>query len=179
MDIQREDSQDQLDLHTGAMAYQEGDYETAVACYTRSAEAGNIVALSNLGYCHYYGRSIPIDKEKAAECWQKASEGGDIAATYKLGDMYHYGDIQQDEDKAHGLYQKAFIMALDCADVYVYPDAILRMLRYYPDEIKKDYDLIKLTVHCLDGLQERIIQGDPYSNKLISETRAILKSLID
>lgn len=61
-------------LNRGAEAYQAGDYETAVACYKKAAAAGNVTALSNLGYCYYYGRSIPVDKEKARRCWEEASE---------------------------------------------------------------------------------------------------------
>lgn len=69
----RELTQDEMDLNTGAMAYQQGDYKTAITYYTKAAEAGNVIALSNLGYCYYYGRSIPVDKVKAKECWERAS----------------------------------------------------------------------------------------------------------
>lgn len=67
----REQSNKDLDL--GAKAYQAGDYETAIRYYEKSADAGNVIALSNLGYCYYYGRSIPVDKTKAKECWDKAA----------------------------------------------------------------------------------------------------------
>ena len=45
----REQSNKDLDL--GAKAYQAGDYETAIRYYEKSADAGNVIALSNLGYC--------------------------------------------------------------------------------------------------------------------------------
>lgn len=54
---------------------------------------GNVTALSNLGYCYYYGRSIPVDKEKAKSYWEEAAIFGDIPAVYKLGDMYRNGDL--------------------------------------------------------------------------------------
>ena len=55
---------------TGASSYisrclGEKDYEKAISLYEKSASLGNVTALSNLGYCYYYGRSIPVDKEKA------------------------------------------------------------------------------------------------------------------
>ena len=58
-------TQDKIYLNEGADAYQRGDYETAIRLYKKSADMGNITALSNLGYCYYYGRSIPVDKDKA------------------------------------------------------------------------------------------------------------------
>lgn len=57
-------TEDEIYLNKGADAYQAGDYETAIRLYQKSADMGNITALSNLGYCYYYGRSIPIDKSK-------------------------------------------------------------------------------------------------------------------
>lgn len=96
-------------------------------------DMGNITALSNLGYCYYYGRSIPVDKTKAKECWEKAAIFGDIPSVYKLGDMYRYGDLPQNLDYSHALYKRAFLLALDNMDnYYVAPDAFLRMLKYYP-----------------------------------------------
>ncbi len=71
-------TEDEIYLNKGADAYQAGDYETAIRLYQKSADMGNITALSNLGYCYYYGRSIPVDKTKAKECWEKAAIFGDI-----------------------------------------------------------------------------------------------------
>ena len=79
-------TEDEIYLNKGADAYQAGDYETAIRLYQKSADMGNITALSNLGYCYYYGRSIPIDKTKAKECWDKAAIFGDIPSVYKLGE---------------------------------------------------------------------------------------------
>lgn len=55
-------TEDEIYLNKGADAYQAGDYETAIRLYQKSADMGNITALSNLGYCYYYGRSFPVDK---------------------------------------------------------------------------------------------------------------------
>lgn len=80
-------TEDEIYLNKGADAYQAGDYETAIRLYQKSADMGNITALSNLGYCYYYGRSFPVDKTKAKECWEKAAIFGDIPSVYKLGDI--------------------------------------------------------------------------------------------
>ena len=47
----------------GAEAYRQGDYSTAVRYYKRAAARGDSVALSNLGYCYYYGRSVAQDMD--------------------------------------------------------------------------------------------------------------------
>ena len=143
----REQSNKDLDL--GAKAYQAGDYETAIRYYEKSADAGNVIALSNLGYCYYYGRSIPVDKTKAKECWDKAAIFGDIAAIYKLGDMYRNGDLVKNLDYSHALYLRAFELALEAEDIYTSPDAYLRMLKYYPEDIEEYADIRDIAENCI------------------------------
>jgi TPR repeat protein len=171
-------TEDEMDLQAGADAYQNGDYEKAVAFYTKSAAAGNVTALSNLGYCHYYGRGVPTDKNAAKNCWERAGILGDIAAVYKLGDMYRNGDLKEDLDYSHALYRRAFQMALDSDDIYVYPDAFLRMLKYYPDEAcTEDRDALDIGRDCVDGIEQRIAEGDHYSERVLREAKRILSEL--
>ena len=174
-------TQDKIYLNEGVDAYQRGDYETAIRLYKKSADMGNITALSNLGYCYYYGRSIPVDKDKARECWEKAAILGDIAAVYKLGDMYRYGDLPQNLDFSHALYKRAFILATDNSEnYYVAPDAFLRMLKYYPDDIAEmGYSRLTIALSCVTGIKKRIAEGDNYSEKALKEAKAILLRLID
>lgn len=168
-------------LNEGAKAYQSRNYQTAIKLYQKSADMGNIIALSNLGYCYYYGRSIPVDKEKAKKCWEKAAILGDIAAVYKLGDMYRNGDLPQNLDFSHALYKRAFNMAVQCSEnYYVAPDAFLRMLKYYPDDISdKGYSKIEIALSCITGIKKRIAEEDNYSEKALKEAKAILLRLID
>ena len=173
----RELTQDEMDLNTGAMAYQQGDYKTAITYYTKAAEAGNVIALSNLGYCYYYGRSIPVDKVKAKECWERASIFGDIAAVYKLGDMYRNDDLKKNIAYSHALYRRAFEMALESEDIYVCPDAYLRMLRYYPEEIDHYADRQTIAEDCVSMLKKRIEDGDRYSDKLLKEAEDFLQKI--
>ena len=174
-------TQDKIYLNDGADAYQRGDYETAIRLYKKSADMGNITALSNLGYCYYYGRSIPVDKDKARECWEKAAILGDIAAVYKLGDMYRYGDLPQNLDFSHALYKRAFILATDNSEnYYVAPDAFLRMLKYYPDDIAEmGYSKLTIALSCVTGIKKRIAEGDNYSAKVLADAKTVLLKLID
>ena len=171
-------SQNMIDLQKGADAYQEGDYKTAVSYYKKSASAGNVTALSNLGYCYYYGRSVPIDKETAKEYWEKAAILGDIAAVYKLGDMYRNGDLKENLDYSHALYVRAFQLALESDDIYVYPDAYLRMLRHYPDEACTEFEsVVEIAKECVAGIERRILDGDNYSGKVLGEAKLLLVEL--
>ena len=78
-----------------------------------------------------------MDKTKAKECWDKAAIFGDIAAIYKLGDMYRNGDLVKNLDYSRALYLRAFELALEAEDIYTSPDAYLRMLKYYPEDIEE------------------------------------------
>jgi len=177
-DYTRSKTTDEILLDTGADAYQNGDYETAMMYYKQSAKLGNVTALSNLGYCYYYGRDISVNKEKAKKYWEKAAMLGDIAALYKLGDMYRNGDLKQDLDYSHALYKRAFNMSLKTDDIYVYPDAYLRMLKYYPEEACTNFQSIEdIARGCVSSLEARIADGDHYSKKVLEEAKAILAEL--
>lgn len=170
--FEAEITQDELDLNAGAEAYQKGDFAAAVTFYRKAADAGNVIALSNLGYCYYYGRSIPVDKEKARECWEKAAILGDICAVYKLGDMYRNGDLKENTAYSKALYRRAYDMTSECADIYSYPDVYLRMLKYCSEDFDKD-TLKEIARACVEGLEMRIAEGDRYSGKLLAEAKAI------
>lgn len=165
-------TQDEIDLDEGAEAYRQGNFEKAVEFYTKSAAEGNATALSNLGYCYYYGRSLSVDKVKAHECWEKAAILGDICATYKIGDMYRNGDLPKDEVFAKLMYKKAFGMALNTMDIYNYPDAFLRIIKFCSEEFDKEA-LLELAKKCRDGFQARIDAGDTFTDKLLKEAEEL------
>lgn len=52
-------------LTAGADYYRDEDYENAFKYYNLAASMGNKQAMSNLGYCYLYGRSIEKDEEMA------------------------------------------------------------------------------------------------------------------
>ena len=164
------------DLHAGSEAYQKGDYATAIAYYQKAADAGNVEALSNLGYCYYYGRSIPVNKYMAHLCWEKAALFGDVCATYKLGDMYRNGDLVQDFNFSKAMYRKAFDMSQKDRDIYCYPDACLRILKYCKDECPADL-YAEIARDAVDGFRARIDDGDNYTDDLYQQALEILNGL--
>lgn len=69
----------------------EQDYAKAVECYKLAAENGSRQAQENLGYCYYYGRSMPVDYEKAFHYFALGAFDGHLISLYKIGDMYQNG----------------------------------------------------------------------------------------
>lgn len=166
-------SQDVRDLEEGNRAYQKGDYKTAVRHYRRAAEAGNVEALSNLGYCYYYGRSIPVDKDAARECWEEAAILGDICAIYKLGDMYRNGDLPANVRRSKAYYHRAFRLASDTHDVWCYPDCCLRMVKFCAEDFT-DEQLLSFCEDAVRGFEERMNKyGDTLSDGILQEAREL------
>ena len=91
------------------------DYDRARSLFECALESDpdHTEALDYLGYCHYYGRNIPVDDEKALACFQKSAGLGDRIGLYKLGDMYSDGRaVVEDRIQAMRLYT----LALDCSE---------------------------------------------------------------
>ena len=154
----------------GAEAYRQGDYTTAVRCYKRAAARGDSVALSNLGYCYYYGRSVAQDKEKARQCWEQAAAYGDVAAIYKLGDMHQNGDIERNSDAAWTFYRAAYRLSNSAKDSETYPDVCLRYLRYGEGRLSRR-ELAHLAGEAVAGFQKRLEEGDPFAEKALEEAK--------
>lgn len=154
----------------GAEAYRQGDYTTAVRCYKRAAARGDSVALSNLGYCYYYGRSVAQDKEKARQCWEQAAAYGDVAAIYKLGDMHQNGDIERNPDTAWTFYRVAYRLSNSAKDSETYPDVCLRYLRYGEGRLSRR-ELAHLAGEAVAGFQKRLEEGDSFAEKALEEAK--------
>lgn len=154
-------SQDEKDLDAGVDAYRHGDYATAYHHYQQAADAGNVPAMSNLGYCYYYGRGVHKNKSKAKECWTRAAILGDACAIYKLGDMYRNGDCPEDILFSNSLYIKAFMEASRDKDLYQYPDACYRVVKYCKDSISSDLAK-QLADDAVNGFKQRMDIGDPF-----------------
>lgn len=116
-------------LVAGAKEYQEKNFALALQYYKQAAEFGNVTALSNLGYCYYYGRSVPVDYKEAAKYFDKAAARGDVSAMYKLGDMVKNGQLQGTTTAYH-YYVAAYTLATRDKDPETYPDACLRLASY-------------------------------------------------
>ncbi|MFR0612871.1 tetratricopeptide repeat protein [Lactobacillus porci] len=72
----------------GAACYRAGDYARAVEYYRLAAALGEATAISNLGYCFLYGRSIARNRDLAIAYFKIAARKGNVNAMYKLGDIY-------------------------------------------------------------------------------------------
>ena len=151
--------QDQYDFEAGLEAYARCEYDAAAAILRKSADAGNVNAMARLGLCSYHGRGVDKDPAEAIELWRKAAIFGDICATYMLGDMYRTGQTGEDPAFALQLYQKAFVDACDNPNVWTFPDAALRVLKYNREAY--DPDSIKgMASDMVDCYNERMRLGD-------------------
>lgn len=72
----------------GANRYIDGNYAESVEYYRLAAAMGNSQAVSNLGYCYLYGRSIEPNLSLALAYFKVAAAHNNVDAAYKLGDIY-------------------------------------------------------------------------------------------
>jgi Sel1 repeat len=80
-------------------------------CYQNLAEAGDAVAMANLGIMYRPGGSLAYlgDRTSAAMWFRKAAEAGDIGGMINLADMLErgIGGVQKDPKEAVYWYQRA------------------------------------------------------------------------
>jgi TPR repeat protein len=74
-------------------AYRAGDYQQALATWSRLAEKGNAKAQNNMGVLYSEGHGVERDNEMALAWFTKAAEQGFVLAQANLGDSYFNGDI--------------------------------------------------------------------------------------
>lgn len=153
-------------LNKGADYYQAGQFDKAVKYYQEAAELGNVIAMSNLGYCYYYGRSIPKDYKMAEKYFPMAAEHDDANALYKLGDMHANGIIDKDMSVAMDYYQRAYKIALKDKNAFNYPDICMRLAKLAKDkEPQKAKDFLD---EAISGFTARIFcYNDHFTDKLL------------
>lgn len=137
-------------LNLGAIYYQgsfvKQDYTKAVELYEMAAESDESeiasIAVTNLGYCHYYGRNIPVNYQKAFSCYLKgALKFNNVNCYFKLGDMYKKGlFVEKDEKFAFDFYKLAHENCYTDNDVY--PDILIRLGESYLDGVGVETDPI-------------------------------------
>jgi|GEM_PF-6166379 len=87
---------------------QPADMFKAYAAWLPLAEAGDVKAQYNIGYCLSTGRGVDVHRKRAAEWFMRAAEQGDMLAHYSLFLAYRNGEgIDRDEAKASEHLQKA------------------------------------------------------------------------
>lgn len=74
-------------------AYRAGDYQQALATWSRLAEKGNARAQNNMGVLYSEGHGVERDDDAALEWFMKSADQGFVLAQANLGDSYFNGDI--------------------------------------------------------------------------------------
>ena len=92
----------------GYIAFQKGDYATALQKWRPLAEEGNAEAQLSLGTMYDKAQGVPQDYAEAAKWYRKAADQGEALAQHNLGRMYQAGrGVTQDYAEAAKWYLKA------------------------------------------------------------------------
>ncbi|MDA2912163.1 sel1 repeat family protein, partial [Nitrospiraceae bacterium AH_259_D15_M11_P09] len=90
------------DFMAGVVAYERGDYATALTEFRPLAQQGDADAQFYLGQMYSKGHGVPQDYAEAVRWFRRAAEQGDAEAQLKLGAMYNKGySVPQDYVQAY------------------------------------------------------------------------------
>jgi TPR repeat protein len=96
------------DIDKGFVAYQAGDFVTALEEWRPLAEQGDAIAQYNLGLMYEDGAGVLQDDAEAVKWYQLAAEQGLVLAQNNLGNMYYNGQgVLQDYSEAVRWYRLA------------------------------------------------------------------------
>ena len=99
---------EEAELKKAQEAYDDKDYETALAIWNQLAERNNAEAFFNLGRCYYWGLGVPLDYYEAVKWYRKAAELGDGRASFCIGRSYDLGNgLDLDKVEAFNWFKKA------------------------------------------------------------------------
>ena len=73
------------------VAYEHGDYASALQIWRDLAEQGDAAAQNNIGYMYENGQGTSQDYTEAVKWWRRAAAQGVVAAQHNLGVMYATG----------------------------------------------------------------------------------------
>lgn len=140
----------------GFLAYQRGDFTTALREWRPLAEQGYDNAQVALGAMYYKGQGLPQEYKQAIKWYRLAAEQGNVYAQYWLGVMYAYGQgVSQDNKAAIPWYRLA------AEKGYVEAQSILGTMYHQGLGVPQDYkEAIKW--YCLAAEQ-----GDVMARKLL------------
>ncbi len=92
----------------GLVAYNRGDYATALRVWKANAVLGIAEAQYSLGVMYYHGEGALEDYAEAVKWFRSAAKRGHASAQYNLGIMYQEGKgVAQDYVEAKKWYRKA------------------------------------------------------------------------
>ena len=171
-------------LEKGAKLYSEGDYDLAIEYYRLSAAFGNVIAISNLGYCYYYARGVDRDYTLARAYFELAAKHGDINSIYKLGDIYINGyGVKKDEKRGVQCYVDAYNELKSSGDVYNYPDVLLRLGKVFMEGriLEQNLEMAKQFLEVArEGFKERMeMVEDSSADELLEEVQECLEEIED
>lgn len=96
------------DANAAEVAYQKGNYETALRLARPLAEQGDARAQSILGRMYARGRGVPLDEVEAGNWFRSAADRGNAGAQLALANMYAQGrGVPQDYAEAAKWYRMA------------------------------------------------------------------------
>ena len=96
------------DFEAGKVAYETGDYATALKEWEPLAAQGAPHAQYNVALMYAKGLGVPVDLHKAAELYEKAAAQGIVPAQYNIALMYQAGEgVPKDNAKALKWFQRA------------------------------------------------------------------------
>ncbi|MBI1385812.1 MAG: SUMF1/EgtB/PvdO family nonheme iron enzyme [Rhizobiales bacterium] len=116
-------------------------HEEAVRLYTEAAEAGEPIAMVNLGNKYLEGRGVDTDEAAALAWYRKAANAGEPWGMYELGQFYrHRADVQSIRNgvpyaETPAEARRWYVMAANAGLV----DAMLKMGNIVPDHEAKDW----------------------------------------
>ena len=93
------------DYDRGFIAYEAGDYATALREWRPLAEQGDAQAQHNLASMYNKGEGVSADDTEAVKWYLLAAEQGVSSAQYNLGNAYRNGEgVNQDYSEAKKWY---------------------------------------------------------------------------
>lgn len=90
------------ELNRAVTAYQNQDYATSFAIWSRFAALGNPDAINNLGELYRYGQGVTRDEKRAFLLYKEAADRTDnrtAAALYNLATFYYHGIGTQENER--------------------------------------------------------------------------------
>ena len=93
------------DMVKGVLAYEKGDYKTALREFQPLAEQGNSSAQFRLGWMYSKGEGVLQDYKESVKWYRLSAEQGDEIAQHNLGVIYQGGQgVPEDYVRAHMWY---------------------------------------------------------------------------
>ena len=92
----------------GTIAFERGDYKTALKEFTDLAEQKDSRGQYGMGLMYDLGTGVSMNFEESVKWYQLSAEQGNADAQNNLATMYAEGEgVQKDAHKAKQLYERA------------------------------------------------------------------------